>query len=203
VSRHLGRLTAAHLVEKQPDNLYTITPFGMLMTHAVFVMDFFSANVDYFQNHDISPLPEELVCIHDMAKAEYSKGTLVNIALIEETSKEAEEFIDVISGEVMRNIVDIDCGKVDAGIRIRKIYPEGSVLPEEYTSRLGNNLEVRTLKGINFSMKISEKLSGLALPAKTGKIDYESVLIGYDPSFRKWLGLIFEYYWERAEPVEA
>ncbi|PWU78826.1 MAG: hypothetical protein DLM72_20575 [Candidatus Nitrosopolaris wilkensis] len=60
-SRHLGRLTEAKLIEKNPDGSYTLTSYGRLVLLLLSSYDCLSKSRDYFLSHDISFLPQEFI----------------------------------------------------------------------------------------------------------------------------------------------
>jgi predicted transcriptional regulator len=201
VSRHLERLGNARLIERDGESNYNITPFAQIILTEVSNFDFLIKNIDYFLNHIFSNIPEHLHWFKSMAKGGFSQGTIETSSLIKEASLTSEKFIYVISDEIMRGLVDIDCKKNDEGVIFKKIYPKDAQLPSEYEARINESFEIRTLKEIPLGLKINEKIAGLALRDLHGKVDYSKGMIGEDESFRKWVGAIFDYYWEKAKPI--
>ncbi len=136
-----------------------------------------------------------------MAKSGFTKGTIKISSMIKEASLSATKFIYVISDEIMRGLVEIDCKKNDEGVVFKKIYPKDAQIPSEYEARISENFEIRTLKEIPLALKMNENIAGLALRELSGKVDYSFGMTGEDESFRKWVGAIFDYYWEKAKPI--
>jgi predicted transcriptional regulator len=136
-----------------------------------------------------------------MSKADFIEGTLEVSSMIKDLSVKAKKYIYVISEEVMRGVVELDCKKNDEGVKIRKIYPKGSDFPKEYTDRLGDTFEIKTLDSIALGFKMNEKTAGLVLRDMKGKMDYSKGFIGEDKTYRLWTEAIFEYYWKKATPL--
>lgn len=201
VSRHLDRLGKTRLIARDSENTYSITPFAALILSEVSKLDFLTKHIEYFLNHDLSIIPGHLHWYNLMAHGQLSKGTLETTSLIKDASVDARKYVHVISDQVMRGMVDIDCKKNKEGVVFKKIYPKGSELPAEYESRMGESFEIRTLQDIPLGLKINEKLAGVALRDSSEKVDYSEIMLGEDESFRKWVSALFDYYWERSKPI--
>jgi len=201
VSRHLERLGNAKLIDRDSECNYNITPFAAIILSEVYKFDFLLKNVEFFINHDLSSVPVYLHRFSSMAKGDFIQGTLETSSLIKETSINADEYINVISDQVMRGIVELDCKKNDQGVVFKKIYPKDSEIPEEYTARLGEKFEIRTIESIPLALKMNEKIAGVALKHINGKIDYSMGLAGEDEAFRVWVGSIFDYFWMQSKPI--
>ena len=201
VSRHLDRLSKAKLIDRDSESSFYITPFSSIILAEVARFDFMTGNIDFFLNHDMSLIPEHLHWLDSMATGEFTQGTLETSSLIKDISVNAEDYIYVISAEVMRGMVDIDCRRYDEGVIFRKIYPEDAEISEEYRTRLGENFEIRTLENVPLGLKMSEKMGGVALRDTAGKVDYSMGLVGEHESFRRWVRAIFDHYWSQAKPL--
>ncbi len=201
VSRHLDRLGKAELINRDSGSNYNLTPFANIILSEVSKFDFLTKNIEYFLKHDISCIPEHLHWLNAMAKGRLSEGTLETTSLIKETSDNAEKFVYVISNEVMRGIVDIDCKKNDEGVVFKKIYPREAKLPVEYESRMGESFEIKNLEEVPIGLKMNEKFAGVGLMDTNGRVDLSVVMIGEDESFRRWVNAIFDYYWKKAKPI--
>lgn len=201
VSRHLDRLSKAKLIERDSESNFFITPFSSIILAEVARFDFMTDNIDFFLNHDLSLIPGHLHWLGSMATGEFTKGTLETSSLIKDISVNAEDYIYVISAEVMRGMVEIDCKRHDDGILYKKIYPEDADIPEEYSTRLGESFEIKTLENIPTGLKMSEKMGGVALRDAAGKVDYSMALVGEHETFRRWVKAIFDYYWSQAKPL--
>jgi predicted transcriptional regulator len=201
VSRHLDRLTKARLIERDSDNFFRITPFANIVLSEYSNFEFLTKNLDYFINHNMTLLPAHLHWFNFMSKGEFVTGTLEISSMIKETSVNAKKHIRVISEEVMRGLVELDCKRNDEGISYRKIYPKDAEFPDEYTSRLGDNFEIKTLDYIPLALKMSEKMGGLVLRDMSGKVDYSCGIVGEDQEFMQWIEAVFDYFWKKAKPL--
>jgi predicted transcriptional regulator len=201
VSRHLDRLGNAKLIERDSDSNYNLTPFATIVLSEVANFDFLIKNVDYFLSHDLFSIPDHLHWFNAMAKGEFRGGTLEISSMIKETSANAKKFVYVMSEEVMRLLVELDCKKNDDGVIFRKIYPKDTDFPSEYMDRLDDNFQLRTLEKLPLALKMNEKIAGVALHDMSGKVDLSMGLVGEEESFRKWVNAIFDYYWGKAKSV--
>ena len=201
VSRHLDRLSKAKLIDRDSESSFYITHFSSIILAEIARFDFMTGNIDFFLNHDLSLIPGHLHWFGSMATGEFTKGTLETSSLIKDISVNAEDYIFVISAEVMRGMVDIDCRRYDEGVIFKKIYPEDAEIPEEYRTKLGESFEIRTLENVPLGLKMSEGMSGVALRDTGGKVDYSMALVGEDDVFRRWVKAIFDHYWDEAKPL--
>lgn len=201
VSRHLERLGKSNLIERDSENTYSITSFAAIILSEVSKLDFLTKHIDYFIKHDLSIIPTHLHWFNSMAQGQISKGTLETTSLIKDASVDARKFVYVISDQVMRGIVTIDCKKNEDGVVFKKIYPKGSDLPPEYESRMGETFDIRTLEDVPLGLKLNEKLAGVALRDSSEKVDYSEIMVGEDEAFRKWVIALFDYYWENSKPI--
>lgn len=200
VSRHLDRLGNARLIERDSESSYNLTTFATITLTEVSNFDFLLKNVDYFLNHDLSQLPDHLHWFNSMAKGGFSSGTLETSSAIKEASVNAKKYVYVMSDEMMRALVPIDCKKNDEGVVFKKIYPKDIQLPPEYENRIDESFEIKTLKEVPCGLKMNDKIAGVALRDLDGKVDYSMGIVGEDESFRSWVRAIFDYYWDLARP---
>jgi predicted transcriptional regulator len=201
VSRHLDRLSKARLIDRDSGNYYFLTPFADAVLSEYQNFEFLTNNIDFFIDHNLGLLPEHLHWFNSMSKGRYITGTLEVSSMIKDLSVNAKKYIYVISEEVMRGVVELDCKKNDEGIKIRKIYPKDAEFPKEYTDRLGDTFQIKTLESIPLGFKMNEKTSGLVLRDIKGKMDYSKGFLGEDSSFRFWTETIFDYYWKLAKHI--
>ena len=201
VSRHLDRLNKAKLIERDSGNNYHLTSFAEAVLSEFLNFEFLAQNTDFFIGHDLSTLPHHLHWFHSMSKGKFISGTLEVSSLIKDLSVNARKYIHVISEEVMRGLVDLDCKRNDEGIHFKKIYPKDADLPREYIDRIGDTFEIKTLDSIPLGFKMNEKTAGLVLRDTKGNLDYSKGFIGEDESYRLWTEAIFDYFWKRAKTI--
>ena len=201
VSRHLGRLTQANLITKNGEGKYVLTPFGGMILFELSKLRFLTQHSKYFSTHLLSVIPDELQWLNAMSKSNMIKGTLELMSLIEDLTNSAKSYVFLISDQPMRSVRDANIQKAKKHIEFRMIYPRNSEIPTEYLGKRKLPIEVRVLDKVPLSLKLNESRGGLALPDLGGKVDYSFALVGEDPHFLRWLGLLFEHFWENADPV--
>lgn len=201
ISRHLGRLSDANLISKDGDGRYVLTPFGGIILFELSKLKFLTKHNLYFSTHDLSVIPDELHWLNAMSRSEMVEGTLEIMSMVEDLTKNAERFVHFISGKPMRAMVDPTVRTAKKGIEFRMLYQKGSEIPKEYRPKKKIPLEVRVIDSAPFSLKMNEKRGGFVLPDLNGKVDFGFALMGTDPQFLKWLSLLFDYYWQDAEPA--
>ena len=199
VSRHLERLTSANIVTRGEDQKYMLTPYGKLLLLGFDVYTFFTDNEEYLMKHDLTSIPPIILSLMPLTKTKIMHGTLSNCDIICTKSEEARDFIYVMTQDVMPLVSDTDVRQAEKGVDIKKIYPEGSKIPDQYFGH--ENIEVRTLKNPPFLMGITDNFGGLAL-SDGKKIDYDFLLTSEEPAFMEWLELVFDYFWQRAKPLK-
>lgn len=189
--RQLERLSAASLVQRQPDGSYTLTQYGKLELHFASVMEFGLKNKQYFLNHDVWRLPQQFV----NRISELSQATL-NMGLLETTTKsshmigEAKKYMWGISAEPLPQPFDAIASQIPKGVEYKILSPQPPIkLP---------NLENRTLTGSPVILALIEKEASLCFRFVDGRVDYAS-FIGNDPAFLNWVKDLFLYYWEKGK----
>ena len=123
------------------------------------------------------------------------------MSMVDDMSKHAEKHVHIISDQVMRSMVKTNEEIANEGIAFELLYPKDVDLPKEYRAKKKGSIEVRLLDEVHFSLKSNEKRAGVVFPDLQGKFDYEFALVGDNHQFLKWADLLFDYYWQRAEPA--
>jgi predicted transcriptional regulator len=201
ISRHLGRLSNANLISKDGDGRYILTPFGGVILFELSKLKFLTHYNKYFSSHDLSVIPDELHWLNAMSKSEMVEGTLEIMSMVEDMTKNAERYVHLISGNPLRAVTNLTVETAKTGIEFKMLYQKGSDVPQEYHPKNKIPLEVRLIERAPFSLKLNEKRGGFVLPDMKGKVDFGFALMGSDPQFLRWIGLLFEYYWQKAEPA--
>ena len=203
-SRHLERLTNAKLIEKKVDGLYHIAPFGTLVLSFMPIISFLSKNIDYLSTHDLSPIPNELLQrIGELSEVGIEKdGTMHAFYSLEKCLSEAEEYIWILTKQYLMSTVPIIQERVKSGVEFRLIVPRSYKPPSDIKPVRVINVHHRVLDEVKVAMFLTEKDSGIVLPSLNGKIDYSIGIGGREPSIHKWMKDLFEYYWEKAQPLE-
>ncbi len=199
VSRHLGRLSKAHLIIKDADGRYKTTSFGAVILNELSNLKFLTKHNQYFLNHDITVIPDELRWLAALSKCELVEGTLEIMSMVEDLSKNAKSYVRIMSNQMMRTMVDLNLQIAKKGVKFRLIYPKDVEIPDNYRPKKRISLEIKRLPEVQLSMKLNEQIAGIVLPNLDGKIDYEFALMGKEPQFLRWSEILFDYFWQKAE----
>jgi predicted transcriptional regulator len=164
-------------------------------------LKFLTTHNKFFSSHDLSVIPEELHWLNAMSKSEMVEGTLEIMSMVEDLTKNSDSYVYLISGYPMRAVANLTIDTAKRGVEFKMLYQKGSDLPPEYHPKKKIPIEVRFIDSTPFSLKLNEKRGGFVLPDLKGKVDFGFALTGSDPQFLKWLHLLFDYYWQKAEPA--
>jgi predicted transcriptional regulator len=189
--RQLERLSAAMLVQRQPDGAYALTQYGRLELHLAASLEFVSTHKQYFLTHDIWQLPIQFVNrISELA------GATLKMGLIESTFKssqligEAKQYMWGISPESLPQPFDAIAKQIPKGVEYRILSPQPS-------TKL-SNLENRTLTDGSAILALTEKEATVCFRFVDGRVDYAG-FIGDDPTFLNWVKDLFLYYWDKGK----
>jgi predicted transcriptional regulator len=201
-SRHLQRLTQAKLVQKAPDGFFMISQFGKLALFLLRDLNFLTTNSEYFQEYDVSAIPEQFIDrLGELEKSTCVEETFKNLEEGEERIREAEEFVWILSNDVLSNTIPVLMEKTKKPFDLRIILPEGK-FPPENLSRLpatNGSIHKRTLPKVDVLDVMTEKYAVFCLPNRKGRIDYTG-FSGKDDKFHRWCKDLFLHYWEKAKP---
>jgi predicted transcriptional regulator len=204
-SRHLHRLSEARLIEKDTTGSYEVTQYGKLVLSLLSGLGFVIKHQDYFLEYDVSCLPDEFVGrMGELTNGEFGADIFRNIELTEKEFREAEEFIWVMSDQILKSLIPVVAGKVKQTFDTRFIFPE-TVMPPDSKAPIPSTLpgiQKRVLPKVEAIVIVTDKAAGFCLPNSNGRIDYRN-LNGNDSKFRKWCKDLFLYYWEKAKPFRS
>ncbi len=203
--RHLQRLVEDKLVQKEGDGLYGLTQFGTLALSQLSGINFLSEHRKYFLDYDVSGLPHQFIDrIGNLEKSTYVAETLANLEEGENRIREAQQFVWILSDQVLSSSIPSLMEKVKQPFDLRIALPEGK-FPPETKSRLPSTapgIQKRVLPKVCAVVVMTEKYGVFCLPNTKGNIDYTG-FTGTDPKFLEWCKDLFLYYWEKAKPFGA
>ena len=192
-SRHLQRLQEAGLLGRDGDGHYYLTNYGEASLQLLGGLGVLSGNRGYVLNHDLSVLPKEfLQRIGALEEARFVVDTLTGLRLTEMMYQEAEEYIWVMSEQILVSALPIIQKRVDTGVEFRFIAPENIVPPPGFEPTRGT-LEM-ILPEVSIRLAVTDKEALICLPYIHGALDY-SPIIGTNEGFRQWCKDLFLYYW--------
>ncbi len=197
-SRHLQRLSDVKLIDKDVEGTFGPTRYGKLAIKLLSSLDFISENRQYFLDHDVSNLPDELLSrINELSLGTLNTDVVRVLPYVDSMFQEADEYIWVMSyTRALPSTIPIVEEKLKNGISLWRIFPEDVVSSGGKTSITGPR---RTLLSLDIRIVMTENEAMCSFPLMDGRIDYTS-FIGEDPKFHKWCKDVFLHYWEKARP---
>lgn len=198
--RQLDRLTAASLVQRQPDGAFAIAEYGKLVLQISSTLDFISKHKTYFSTHAVMELPSQLVNrLGELSGAQFGSDT------VETLNKGTQAYIDatqyawgMAEGTIPAFMTSVMNQKVQQGLDIKMIILKERLPPPQNASPMPRNVELRGLPEIPVIAVLTEKFAGVCFTQTDGKMDYAS-FFGDDPTFRGWVKDLFLCYWEKAK----
>lgn len=204
-SRHLGRLTEARLIEKNPDGPFTLTSYGKLVLLLLSSYGFLSKSRDYFLSHDISFLPQEFIeRIGELSEYE----SLVNVSNVlrhtEQVLSSAKEYVWLMADQALITGPSIAQAVGNHEVSVRIITLKSVLMPKQYQETktlLGNKLELKLLtdESVKVAIAMNEKIAGITFSDLKGKMDFNSGFESSTINFHKWCNDLFTFYWIRSK----
>ncbi len=202
-ARHLRRLEDAELIDKDKGGYFGITPFGTLALSLLAGLGFVWDNRKFFSEYDTSGLPYQFIDrIGEISQSIRSSEIIKNLEEGENRIRDAQNFVWILSDQVLKNTIPTLVEKVKAPFDLRIILPEGK-FPRESESLLPSKapgIQKRVLPKIDVLTVLTDNYAIYCLPNRNGKIDYTG-FSGEDLKFHKWCKDLFLHYWEKAKPV--
>ena len=195
--RQLERLSAAMLVQRQPDGAYTVTSYGKLVLQLSSPLSFLLKHKQYFSAHDISQLPHKFISrLGELSGATLIMDTMESLNRGQRMFMMTEQFgWGLAEGVVPELMAPVMEERMQRGMKFRFLIPESKLPP---TSPGLANMELRGLAEIPAVVAVTEKEAALCLRTFDGKIDY-SAFYGTDPAFICWAKDFFLYFWEKGK----
>lgn len=198
--RHLQRLSDAKLVEKNVDGTYGVTRYGLLVLDLMPSLHFVSKNNAYFLDHDLSQLPPEYVKrIGELAAGTLVADVVTVINRFEKMISEFDEFLWVMSTQVILSNVPVVAARLARGGKFRFLFPESLLSITKKVPGVDQNIERRCLPKVPAVAGLSEKEALVLLPQASGEHDLTG-FFSTDTAFRKWVHDLFLHFWEEGKP---
>jgi predicted transcriptional regulator len=197
--RQLERLSAALLVQKQPDGTFALAEYGKLALQLSSPLTFVNRHRFYFSTHAVMRLPSQFVNrLGELSQAELGLDTIENLNKSERAFMEAEEYSwGMAEGTIPEHMSPIMDERVKKGVKMRFIIPENR-LPALASPTTPKNVEGRGLPDLPAIVVLTEKMAGVCFRQIGGRMDYAG-FFGNDPAFHNWVRDLFLYYWEKAK----
>lgn len=200
-SRHLQRLSDIQFIDKDVEGTFGPTPYGELANKLLSSLDFISRNRQYFLEHDVSNLPDELISrINELSLGTLNTDVVRVLPYVDSMFQEADEYIWVMSyTRALPSTIPIVEEKLKNGVSLLRIFPDDVVLSQIARERTTITGPRRTLPSIDVRIVMTENEAMCSFPLLNRNIDYTS-FIGKDPKFHKWCKDAFLHYWEISKP---
>jgi predicted transcriptional regulator len=198
--RQLERLSAALLVQRQPDGTFALAEYGKVVVLLSASLDFVSKHRNYFSTHDVLRLPTQFINrIGELSHAKLVMDTVENLNSVERAFMEAEEYCwGIAEGTVPENMIPKVNEILSRGVKMRFLIPENRLMADANPAEAPKNVEGRSLTDIPAIVVLTEKSAGVCFRQIGGRVDYAG-FFGKDPAFHNWVKDLFLYYWERGK----
>jgi len=198
--RQLERLSAALLVQRQPDGTFAIAEYGKLVLQLSSSLEFVSKQRDYFSTHDIIRLPLQFVNrLNELSQADLVMDTIESLNKGERAFMEAEQYgWGIAEGTIPEHMDSIMAERIQKGLKLKFLIPENRLSANVSPPAMARNLEVRCLSDLPVLVVLTEKEGGVCFSQVGGRIDYAG-FFGNDPAFLNWVKDLFLYYWEKGK----
>lgn len=198
-SRQIHRLNAESLIEKHNDGTYDLTNFGKLALHFIPMFGLIVKNKRYFLEHNVWALPNTFI----NRLGELSQGVLIEemsemVNRIERMMRSADEYVYVITDQVMNVHSRIMAQQTSKGIKFRSIAHEKLVNPK--AKKYQGDVETKILSSIPGLLVLTEKEGLFAFLSVDGRLSH-SGFIGTDEFLKNWIKDLFAYYWKSAKKI--
>jgi len=208
-SRHLSRLSEKRLIWKDVEGFHHLTPYGEQVLRILPSFEFLSKHEEHFTTHSISCLPHSFASrIGDLVNSKLMDDVMVAFHNVENRIREAEEYVWILSDQVLMSSITLLVEALKRGARFKTIMPKDLTPPPGFTAHgeqqffeqatRSKLMENRFLNKVDVAIVMSEKEAGVTFPNLEGRIDYGFGFITTDKPGHVWCRELFQYYWERA-----
>jgi predicted transcriptional regulator len=201
VSRHLERLQNSHLVIKEPEGAYRISPLGKLTLSLLPGFTFIAVNEQFLRDHDLNGIPPSLIStIGNLITGAHENGVFAAIQHGLRMTEEAEEHIFFITDEPSDefNRILAEKHKLDMDIRyiLDTTFPFETAPPSPWNPSPETN--VRIFDQIPAMLGATEKEASICFRSTRGTCDYQNSFFSKEPAFVAWVNDLFEDLWEKS-----
>jgi predicted transcriptional regulator len=215
IHRNITRMLKNKLVEKDNDSNFSLSVFGKVICDILPSFSFISENKVFFEKHDLGNL--EIKFIHRLGALEDHKKIKGFVKVLEkwtEIHNNSEKYIFNILSEVpySKEIIDIVEKKLKSGIKIKSIFSESTIIPDERKEIFAKKnfqkfiiegiLERKMTDKISIVTLLNEKEACIIFPAKNGEADLSEMFYSKDPYFHDWCLDYFNYIWNNSSSFQ-
>ncbi len=215
-SRHLNRLSRAHLIHRRVNGVFHLTAYGEQVLKLLPGFKFLSQHTDYLTTHTLSRLPREFFYrIGDLVNCPFVNDALLTFDSCERLINQSKERILFITHQHSVSMLPHMQHALERGVQIQIISPTNLATPpgfhehefvqaffEVSQSAVQSGLyQTRQLDQIDICLSVADPTQGrIVFPTLDGDFDYTGFTIIDDTSHRFCKDL-FMFYWNRAHPA--
>ncbi len=198
---NLERLANFRFVDKDANGKYHAAPLGHLALSTLADMDFVAQHSDYFQEHELSLLPQELVSrLGELAESERLEGSVSNIQRVERVVERSKGRVWVVTNEVLMDAVPIVREKISKGMDFRIIIDQTFKPPESFQPAIPDKW--RQIPRIPAATVLTGNEAMLFFPNRKLDLDTAHAFASEDPQFMKWCEDLVHYLWGEGHGIK-
>lgn len=201
-SRQLARLQDAQLVERNAQGLFMLSSLGRAVLDLLPSFEFLVENREYLIGHELSFIPPHLrERIGELAGCEIGRSLGDVLKHFQEVMTESNNHIWLMADQILLpdSIGERLARSPELSMRI--LVPK-SVMREYETSDLGRditgNVQIGLIESVHVGLALNERIAGLILPDRFGKVDFNGGLRVSSPLSVKWCEDLFLSYWNES-----
>jgi predicted transcriptional regulator len=208
-SRNVLRLSDAKLIRKDVDGTFHLTPYGEEVLNLLPGFRVLFKNREYFMTHTLSRFPPQFRAgLGILNNFDFASDVMVTFHNIEKMIAKAEEFVWILTNQVLASTVPYLMQELERGGEFRLLMPK-DYLPSKDVRELvtnpvfakatrSNKLEIKFLEIVDVCLCLSEnEVSVLAFSNLEGRLDYTGFKAEGELAV-EWSKALYTYYWNRA-----
>jgi len=211
VHRNINRLMDAGLIKKDQERDYDLTLFGKVVCKYTDSLFFIPENKEFFNTHTFGELsPKFIQRIGSLHSHNLIKGVVKVLEQWKQIHSNAEKYVYNILVEVpyFPDFIDVVASKLDKGIKIKSIFSENVIVPDErkeifekrnFQEYIKNGiLERKMQKTTSIVVILNEKEAGVVFPNTLGGINLGEMLYSKEAAFHEWCLDFFNESWNNS-----
>lgn len=215
VHRNFGRLQKTGLILKDVDGTFSLSVRGENICNQIPSIGFVLNNSKYFETHNFGTLPIKFKeRIGDLYEQNHVKGVVRVLEKWKQIHKNADQYICNILTEVpySKDIIDIVEEKLSKNVKIKSIFSETVIIPDErkeifekknFSKFLKNeSLMRKMIKDVPVVILLNEKESGVIFPNLNGEPDMSEMFYSEDKQFHEWCLDYFDHCWKESHSFQ-
>lgn len=212
VSRHLQRLHAAGLVDKQATGGFLLTPLARTVLRFQTGLGLAAEHSEYFRTHDVHALGERhLLRVDDLGFAEFLNDPFEMMEGAHGVFRSVRERFDgiclpaahIAEGHPSTHLVALRDAAKEHGTKVRLVLQdEEVVLGVQLHDPVSPRVEYRSVPVSRVDLAVSDEAAALAFAQRDGRMDYNAGFFERDPRFVGFCRDYFEFVWASARPVD-